>query len=1072
MTFGIERGTTLLEASAGTGKTKMLIDIVLSLLVEHKVPLKEILAITFTEPATAELGERLDLGVREALKHQERKSVEEHLLRRALIDLDDSSVFTIHGFCTRFLKEHSFACGLPLEMVVEPDSRELAQVVLAGYLTRLAKVPALARAALFAKRGKDTLMDRLKREGLRSAPSTRWVDSELPWDEIKRLEQLAVRLYELIQDAQVREELGAVAKHLKAPCRRAAEGCLRLWDFAIAHWPRVGTRFFEAVRAWDFDDEQFLKKMSKDEQRRGRGLDAFWEVLEALLGSQDRLWQAVMEDFRQWRPAFMHERRIAEGVLYFDDLLHHTAWALENVQGLSQRLGRQYQAVLVDEFQDTDPLQWQLIRRAFQTPEHRLVLIGDPKQSIYQFRGADVRVYVEAAASSNVQKTLGVNYRSHPILVEGFNHIFAGKRLSQYGEVVCQAVEAGRGREGSEEPRIRLVSLPHEGSSEDGKRLQRTKVVEDLVQDCRKEGGGFLFGQACVLVGSNREAREIQNMLSRHGVPAALSASESVWFSDESWEFRLLCQALLQPWLAPLLRRMMASRLLGEPLDALDAEQGVPQDLRECFRNAHQRWLNEGVASGVNFLWEELSMASRMLKRPQGDRAVTNLLHLLELTAKEERERSMSAWQTVRWVEEKIQQAQSEGLKGELRLEKESDAVQIMTIHKSKGLQFDRVYVPFFSRKNEKEEDEANLSEEEGLRLVYVAATRAKNYLTIYGMWPSSKAQSPLYEIVGESEQAWQALAEACSHAISFERAVQNDDSLDLSQAVEFGSQERVHLKMPDEPRYLESPAFLTSYSRLARMEAEEHAGGKDFDDLGGAPADEPEAVDPLPPGARTGSLLHAILERVDFQNSNSLEMDALIEACLREHGFAGGLVEQRIKDLISLAMHTELEPGLRLADVKERWTEAEVALPWKQEAGLVLSELLPDELREGDGAWSVAVEGLLVGFVDLIYRWNGKFYLLDWKSNFLGHDPMDYREAALAEAMKGHNYHLQYFLYTLALDVHLCSRIKDYDYATHFGGVHYVFLRGLIDGRADFGVFRARPTEDQLEPFRQHLAL
>jgi exodeoxyribonuclease V beta subunit len=878
----------------------------------------------------------------------------------------------------------------------------------------------------------------------------------------------------------------------------------------------------------------------------------------------------------------LERRKRQLAVLTYDDLLTRLRDALAKPDSgvvACRRLRGRYKVVLIDEFQDTDPVQWEIVNRAFGDGETTLVLIADPKQAIYAFRGADVYAYLSAARTANARQTLTVNRRSDQALIHSLDALFGDSKLG-HPEIAYRRVEASpahqqprlTGGRSSAALRIRVVDRHQPGQI---KLTQyghaeavstRAYVAKDLAADVvellssdaqieqRADDGSVLGcepvkpGDIAVLVRSHRNADLVQPELSAAGVPAVINGAGSVFATRAARDWLALLQALERPAYSPWARAAALTPLLGWSAEriALAGEA----DLEQLHQRLHG-WARVLRLRGVAALAEAISsgeqLPSRVLRIDDGERELTDLQHVAQLLHEAAVSEQFGAAALTSWLRQRIADAGAESGREELtrRLESDTDAVQVLTIHRSKGLEFPIVYCPFLWEagwiRDEKlpvyfhdaEQGDARAidvglegadyeahraqyrAEERGedLRLMYVALTRARHQAVIWwaGSWGSR--DSPLGRLlfardehgnvrsdgtVRPSDEAatarFQELADAAGGAIEVERSV-------LGLPVTWGGSPPVaeDLAAAIFDRRLDARWRRTSYSDITAAAHELVVGSEpELDVL----SDEPSAVDEaiasdelplgaMPAGARIGTFVHRVLEASDFTAPDlPAELNQRIAA-----EQARGRVEigdaERVVAGLAAAIETPLSStgdGRRLRDLgrADRLDELNFELPLAggdEPTGeltvAAIAQALSDGLPAGDPLASYAerladptlrrdVRGYLTGSIDLVLRLRGtggapdRYAIVDYKTNWLAGSEEQltarhYRPAALVAEMTAAHYGLQALLYAAALHRYLRWRVPAYDPERDLAGVHYLFLRGMT-GTPGHGVFTWRP--------------
>jgi len=1202
-------GSQLIEASAGTGKTFTIAALYLRLVLGHggegvafgrALTPPEILVVTFTEAATKELRDRIRARLAEAaqaflaepgevpgrprgedLLHDLRAGYPAaqwpacaRALRLASEWMDEAAVSTIHGWCNRMLSEHAFDSGALFSQTLETDQRELLAETARDYWR--------------------TFFTPLPREQAQQVRQW-WAHPGQLRDAVEKLRLLGDALGAGLPPAQAlggaMEEAQRTLADMKAPWLRWADELQALLDRAVAAkqvngqklHPRYYLPWLDALRRWAANDERVALPDSSTCWTRltPEGLAAVFKAgvpvpehpaLDDMLTLRQRIAQlpdgraALLRHAAQWIAQRFDAEQGRRAQMGFDELLTRLDAALQGPNGerLAALIRRQFPVALIDEFQDTDPLQYRIFdavyRAAENTQDTALVLIGDPKQAIYAFRGADIHTYLAARRDTEGRhSTLGTNFRSTRGMVEAVNHVFLQAEARPQGQGAFLFRDAqghnplpfvpvqarGRGErwwsDGAEAPALTCWTLPDAGDAKKG------DVQRDMAAACATEivrllnaGGegqaGFMndagrlralqAGDVAVLVNSGREARAVRQALSERGL-------RSVYLSDQDTVFQSPVAADLQRWLLACaepeddrpLRAALGSATLGLPLDALDqlGREELQWEARVLqFRRYQQIWQRQGVLPMLRHLLHDFGVPQRLLA--QGDeRGLTDLLHLAELLQQASVQLD-GEHALIRWLAE--QRAGSEFATAEtdarrLRLESDAELVKVITVHKSKGLEFPLVFLPFATSFRAQKGDElplkwhdddgtlvialecddeavARMDRErlgEDLRKLYVALTRAR-YATWVGVLPLPEVErSALGYLLGGGEplpppalaRALQALADGCD-AIAVRPAPQPLPTPYQPPAMTL--QPKAAPPLPTGPRERWWIASYTALLRRAGGMVAAQTEGEDADALPGelaAPAapssaeediyaDSSEAakgVQPMPApgtaesaglhafdrGAGPGSFLHGLLEWAGRQGFARLHADAALQAELAAQierrcqvggwsAWADALQAWlldwlgRPLDLGALGASSPVAPaGLARVQI-----EMEFLLSAQQVDTLALDAMVCRHTLGGAARPALQaqqVNGMLKGFIDLVFEHEGRYYVADYKSNWLGPGDADYGAAALRAEVLAHRYELQYVLYIFALHRLLRARLPGYDYERHMGGAVYLFLRG-----------------------------
>ncbi len=1161
------QGINLVEASAGTGKTHTLTTLYLRLLLEQGVEPEGLLVMTYTKAATAELRQRIRSrlsALRQILQEgggedesltalaaaQADPERARRLLDLALAGFDQAAIFTIHGFCQRVLSEHAFEAGQALRMELVPDQSPRLQEVVDDFWRR--QVDRLPPLFLQAFRARIATPDQLL-EQLRFAlgkPYLQVRSAEWPQD-LARLEQEASRLRDEVR-ALWREAGDAIRAMLSDT--QVLKGTLYRADWVEGWCRKLQAWLQESPYSAPFDKaDRFTASQIAAAVKPGREppRHPFFEHFEVYLslarkcaGAFERAWAALLKQGYDYLLVELPRRQLEAGEWSYDDLLLELHKALNGPSGqaLARRLRSCYPAALVDEFQDTDPIQYAILSAIYGDGDRPLFLVGDPKQAIYSFRGADLFAYLRARRELvTATHQLDTNWRSSAALIAGVNSLFEGAdRPFWYAEIDFHPVTPAP-REtallkirGDNAPPLRVWRLPFD-------RQAKVESVRQAVADATADEISHLLslaeqGQAqldgrplagsdfAVLVRTHNQADRIARSLRARGVNSVRSSQLSVFFTPESESLERLLLALLEPQRGGRLRAALATPLLGwdaSGLETLNRDDRLLGQITSRFFDYHRLWREQGFIVMFRRLSIREGVEHRLLDYRDGERRVTNLLHLAELLYQQESEAGRGMEALVKWlVRQRLSAAADE--ERLLRLESDSRLVRIDTLHGSKGLEYGVVFCPFLwdeggARQqagpylfhdpglnyeavlelgSERfEADRACQREEalaESLRLLYVALTRAQQ--RCYLPWGlvrncDRSALAWLLHGGGSAQTADLRLTQWESQARALDESAVDAD-LQALVARSGGAVAVVPIPPPRGRPQLElgmppllEPARrfggqLPSLQRVASFSSLVAGHSEDLPDYDAQRAAEalmqpqPEGfnIHGFPRGAGAGSCLHAILEKVDFSALHEAELSATVAEQLGQHAIEtrwSPVVVRMVQDLVTTPLNSQ---GLTLSQVgrERRVDEMGFHFPVRGLEPNAIRRLgerhgfsAVPELTAGLGCVAGArLQGFIKGFIDLVFEWGGRYYLVDYKSNWLGSAVGDYHQGALREAMLEHGYPLQYALYTLALHRYLGRRLADYAYARHFGGVYYLFLRGVTpQSGPQYGVVAERPA-------------
>jgi len=1160
-------GTIAVEASAGTGKTWTIAALVVRLVLERGLSIREILVVTFTEAATAELRTRIRErlvalrawlagngvasgdGEDPLLAWLARAAALDRgeCLRRldaALYDFDLAPIHTIHAFCQRALVEHAFESGQPFACDLVPDESRLVMESVTDFWRR--------ETAGAAPEWSAWLRDRKVQPGslarlLLEVDRKPYADF-VPAEHAKHSGDSLAPPF-AIAAALWREESAEVLRQLQEAVDREelTSGYtiekMRLWSGELDRY------FAGGVASPDLPEA--IKRLAANKvpaRARATTTHPFFAAAQRLVEAaapygeafERRTLDLKLRAIAASRDTLARLKR-ERALCSYNDLVGHLARALAGRQGerLAASLRARYRAVLVDEFQDTDPLQARIFGDVFGRDGDLLYFVGDPKQAIYGFRGADVRAYLHARSGA-VRRTLLENFRSGPGLVAAVNALFARE-----DPFLVDAIELAPGSASPQSSaRSTEVVLPAalaapftfwhaprgDGEKPPRKNASRlviaaataAEIVRLLAAGLRGEAriaGERLSGQhIAVLVKSHFEAALVRAALKRAGVASVTYGQQSVFASHEAAELERVLLAVASPTQEGLVRAALATDLLGwsaADFAQLEDDEAPLERALEDFARYRDLAERDDFARMLRTLAVERRVAPRLLALDDGERRLTNLLHLAELLEAATAGEGLDLAGVVRYLAQSRAAPSLDAESEQLRLESDERLVRILTIHAAKGLQFPIVFCPFlWSGGAGKRDHDRPLAfhdvegrarfdlarhpakphqalatreqREESLRLAYVALTRAEHRVVAVCGPLASWETSPL---------AWLLLGEESDPVAVEKRAkamrdAELRDCLDALARASAG-----HIAVVDLPAAtasaLPSPdggvpdgfgarAFggvlrprwrVTSYTGLAaRSESE----APDHDALAlalaasAAGAEAAVSASPLltelPRGARFGEALHALFEQLDFTHLGPVEAKA--REILARFGIAT-VHAPSVAALVTDVVRTPLDAQgtVRLADIprERRVDEMEFYFPAAAvDASTIAAALSRDRQHAGlaavteDGV-AALTPGYLRGFVDLVFAAQGRYWIADYKSNWLGPRVEDYAPARLAHAMAEHLYDLQALLYVIAIDRHIATRVPGYDYERDFGGVFYLFVRGMQPG-ARHGIHFLRP--------------
>ena len=1151
------KGSSLIEASAGTGKTWTLAALYVRLVLGHGdsafdagLEPKQMLVLTFTRAATQELRERIRERLaqtadclRQARACQGKAltvfldSIKDPFLRellascpdldqayqrslRAAQSMDQAAIFTINSFCQRMLKRFAFAAGHAFEQQVQTDTTALVEQVQKDYWRHFIQpLPVALLQALAAQKFK---------------AGNNYQSLDRPSGFGAAIRQYQVTPAEAPQQTDLPDVIGQwlPAQETLLAARQAARTALTEQRPYFLDWLDTqlesknlkGGSYKEAPFASlnGFIDQNNLNTSNLEkftpkgfmwakgkEQQLPASLDAPIKLAE-FLALNEALPEFPLTEWLQhaadWMAVEEDKRLDAQSSITFNTMVTHLADALNAPAGqaLADALFAAYPCALIDEFQDTDQTQYGIFQRIYaERPDdaHAWFMIGDPKQSIYRFRGADIHTYLLAAAQAKQRYTLDTNFRSSAAMVEACNQLFVSSPLASAEAGIFDQADL-RYRPVNANGRDSLLHIDRQPATAltlcqpttevlvSGKATsllaERFAVlIAELLQQAQK--GQTYFEQngrqqplqahdiAC-LVRTGTQAQHLKQALQAQGVETVyLSDKSSVFASHTAHDLYRLLRAIAQPAEGQLARQALTCNLL-----AYDSDDQVRQLQNEACWAAHlQRlrqlkevWQQQGVLPMLHRLVHLLDLPQRQ----RDERVLTDLFHLAELLQQASTQldgmEALLAW-LLAAINGKQAQAGDDADSGQnerqLRLENERNRVIIMTLHGSKGLEFPLVMLPFACLvEGENRRD----NPDEDMRLLYVGITRATHACWL-GLVPCRHGKGDEHQLESNAlgrllfgkdhpsnetmAARLEALQAGCAHIHLDTRQTEAEALPPLARAsVTHCLPELPPVRRPDH-------WSVTSYSRLASRSQRGHFNAASERLLESGDADDVStattSIHHFARGRATGNVLHTLLEKLCLRGFAHID-DAFLAQLLERACQADEWQDAKplLHDWLTRLIHTPLPLGehqAALAEVEMALPESEFWLRLEQgdisQLEGLAHQLLPGE-REPLQA--TQLNGMLKGFIDLLFCHEGRYYVLDYKSNYLGSDASAYTHSAMSEAMLAHRYDLQALLYQLALHRLLQQRLPDYDPDVHLGGSLFFFLRGIdSDSRGLFSL-------------------
>lgn len=1230
-------GSNLIEASAGTGKTWSITGIYLRMVVEQDLLPENILVVTFTKAATAELTGRIRKRLQQAMSWLNgqrsgddadfftalfeqwqgtytEEQIQERLLK-ALARFDQAAIFTIHSFCQRLLNDYAFEAGAQFNLTPVTDSSEQLDIIAQDFW-RL-QMQQLIEAD---KGWVEWLVEK------KQSPST-WLKAikdhkAKPYQQVLAPQKGA----DEAEMAAFKADIDALKPALQttlASLEAAQSACATLWEAEKdniiaclqtsinagdmkAHYkagnlegyinelePLLTKHLASGFKKFTKKQQSFSQSFINGETKKGKEspehaffalMDAYIKALKAYREPKDQK-NALVDSLKAGFEARL-QRTLADLLTYvdskfptlkselsimdFDDMMLNIYNALNAEQGqdLANAVAKQFGAALVDEFQDTDPLQLKIFQSIFAKTKTPLFYVGDPKQAIYSFRGADIYAYYEGANAADTQQTLTTNYRSTPALVDSVNALFSPEHQSFVSNDISFDWVASNPKkelviEGQSNAAMQFILAKNEedkpyskGDIEPIAIAETVQQIADILSKAKQNKAYFLADDGektpvnpadiAILVPTHKQAAMIAEALANQGVLSVRQGQDKVLESTAAYTVLRLMQAVAEPGNEAKITELLGDRLVGiqgHEVVKLKDSGAQWEELLEQFWLLKSIWSESGFSAMFRH-WlslkdsNGLTIPQRLTQYIDGERNLTDLMHLAEILQQRSRQQK-SAKALISWMQYALNGNSNED-EHQLRLESDNQRVKIVTLHASKGLEYNVVFCPFLwqgkpkvdkdiiaahqgenaivdfgsaeFKESLKQADEEQLMEQ--IRLLYVALTRPVHRCVIF--WANVQSKSPwlytansamswlLYgnndmledpcgkirkkmqakfsygkQTAGIKNEAFEAGLKAfCDNANSRQPADVNQNQAAVSYSVLEQCEDSIYVDMTQNEgdeltsanglqRYLTPSWLQTSFSGLtsgqhATLERSER--GDDVPETKELTTEEEgintaPSIFNFPRGNMEGECLHSIFEHWDFDNTNKEQLKVLVADEMNRFGIAKPEERSQWYEAVSQCvldtLHKPLSPsGFTLAQVNEadRQAELEFLLAARGSTDRIQA-LMADEQYQLPPAFVEAskqlsnkqIQGFLTGFIDLVFKDDeGRYHVLDWKSNHMGYTAGDYTPELVEHKMAETHYYLQALLYLLALHRYLQQQLPNYDIEKHLGGAWYAFVRGI----------------------------
>lgn len=1164
-------GKALIEASAGTGKTFTIATLYLRLLLGHgsspfprPLSVNEILVVTFTEAATEELKGRIRARIRDAKLAFSRGTTKDPILKDLIEDvqnaeaatsilsiaerqMDDCAIFTIHGFCQRMLTQFSLDTNTSSTCKLIDDEEAIKKQIVADFWR--ASLYTIDKDIASEVRGywqtPSDLLGSIGRFLSGSAINIKTEEKSIG----KSVEALHDQRLEIINNLKRKilnyeeDDLLSAIFNSGINKRSYTKTSTPKWVSAVFEWAREQNTGLATPSPLDKFASSTL--LEKTQQGKTPSLDLFDDIEEFVSSNNnfkgDLLRLAITECRTKYR-----QLKDELNLISFDDLLSKLERALRGRSGefLAEQIQSQYPFAMIDEFQDTDALQFSIFNSIYterEDSELGLFMIGDPKQAIYAFRGADIHTYIKAKKSVDSTYTLSKNWRSTHEVVSSVNAVFnlsnnpflykdeidfistssaSAPNEKQWSKAGIEMAAMNIWNKDNDSLPVGKFDYESAMAANTANEINTLLTTEGSTLADGKSVRKIRAGDIAILVRTGRQAGIVQEALEKKNIPSVyLSSNGSVYDSDEARDLLLFLRCISNTKDERSVRAALSTSLFGltaQELDELNRDENKWDRKVQELTGYLLAWTYNGVSAAIRKFITDNELPKKLQSRIGGERSLTNLLHLAELLQNESStiDNNLSLLQL---LDDHISSPNTNSEEQQLRLESDKNLVKVITIHKSKGLEYNLVFLPFamsfqdvkvplyYDESLEKMVLDLDQTDEsmsladiertaEDLRILYVALTRSV-YGAYLGVCPiqdgrrikgnSAAHKSGLGFLIQGGEklpaegflERLMTLVDSSEHIALISDPEDTVATSNVYSAEGFETPKKARIFQGD----IEKNWWVTSFSSLSRHTSS-HDASSDMATLEPELFDKDKKNEPsqgheqleqsiftFPRGAAIGTFLHTIFEEIDYTKPASCEETTHTLRSLMEINSIDPEWETVLLNMISTTLTTPMDnKGFTLDTLtsQSKLVEMEFLIPIEHlncdEFNSILLEY--EELySQGNHLAFDDVKGLLKGFIDLTFYHDGKYYVLDWKSNHLGDEIEAYSQGAMSEAIADHRYDVQYNLYTLALHRFLGKKISNYDYNTHVGGCYYIFLRGLQSG-TDFGIYFKKPKLELIE--------
>ncbi|QOL24946.1 exodeoxyribonuclease V subunit beta [Thalassotalea sp. LPB0316] len=1048
------------------------------------------------------------------------------LLKRALLFIDEAAIFTIHGFCQRVLNQYAFNAQISLDATLSPDMQTPMLQAVQDWYRQLASQDEQAFIELTSFwQTPEKFIESFAKAILQNIP-IKLIDSHAikqgfltvvkqALDDIESANDL---LYQVLIDSKKGKDRDTRISELEQ-LKLWLTSCLDNFDHSQTDIPIAfadGRRFSRSPHKAEL--VEVFSKLTDVKKMQGSLAQDLAKAQAYVIASTgiSQIKQLICAEKSQ------------QNVLGFDDLVEKLAQCVKSDNALAEQLFNDYPVALVDEFQDTDSAQYTIINEIYgQQDDACVFMIGDPKQAIYGFRGGDVFAYLQARQQCQFHWVMDTNWRSSQGMINAYNRLFYGNVIDQAPNDVFKYNIAYQPVNASPKAKpelvcqqqykpLQIIDFVSDAVVKQTKRVDMAMWCANEINRLLNEENSLSAKDFAILVRDGGEARQIKKALDDLGLASVfLSNRENLFDSNEARQLYTLLRGVIELENEQYYSAALTTQFLGYHADAylaLQQDEMAWQAQRQTFETLRDVWLSQGfMPMALTFLHDYFRLSSE-----QKDRLLTNVLHLFEILQEASSTHRLPQ-ELLFWFEQQLN-ANTSANEAELRLESDANLIKIVTQHGSKGLEYPVVFVPFATRyknplrigsrnvslieyheangdkatslggNDEQKQAMLNEAHAEAVRLLYVAITRAEQRCYLLASNFEQAAYSPLGLTLGvkASDNLSQTLIDLANSQSDI--GYQAIDFIDVESApikpIETQEQQVSAVKVAEFIGKIERDWWLSSFTALSRNMRHQGISAPDRDEVDVEQVGQNTDLSlrfTLTKGAQAGNLLHEMLEYNRFDAPNW--HDGLVK---NQHRYQDILSQAQIPAMASwldeivttpLAQQLQETNAFCLADIDDNKTirECEFYFPMEQAKLSALIELLTKHRQTNPYRTSAynkrvylpfikQLKGMMHGFIDLVFEHNGKYYVCDYKSSHLGEQLKDYRSQVIAHHVEEHHYDLQYLIYCLALHRYLSTQLPDYKVAEHFGGIYYLYLRGMSPtSEENTGVYYRDISENEL---------